>query len=328
MFSWNNYYYSNNNPEKIYENKDFISINDVLNITSNNSYVFNCYFHDIHSNSNGSAIFHSLSESSVLIEKCTFFNCSSSQNVGMINVLSRNCIIAYVCGQYGHSQENAFSFISANYVNSIIDSSISYCQADNTHIIRQATGNINIKSVNLSHNKANERSGIYCAPNKIDTKTGFANQVIFCSFANNIADKQFCVVLSNYYTNSDYKHEIKTSSIIKNKGENTIYSSGKASITQSCIIDNDDPCFCTFNEKSNIILHNCTVTNKITSQSGTIIQSETTNPFIVALSFIETGSCHNLFIYIHPSLKRKTHKEIFFSTYNLFLNFILFIICK
>ena len=61
------------------------------------------------------------------------------------------------------------------------------------------SGNIYIKSVNLSHNKASERSPLSCEPTKINEETNHGSDVLYCSFSNNTVTNQQCIYLYNQY---------------------------------------------------------------------------------------------------------------------------------
>ena len=75
-------------------------------------------------------------------------------------------------------------------------------------------GHVYIKSVNLSHNKANYNSALYCEQNKINEETNHGSDVLYCSFSNNTATTQHCIYLT--YSNSANKHEFKNCNIILN----------------------------------------------------------------------------------------------------------------
>ena len=53
------------------------------------------------------------------------------------------------------------------------------------------------------------------------------NVISYCSFANNTATKQYCIILSNEYNTETCKNEVRTSNIIENKANRTIYSRGE-----------------------------------------------------------------------------------------------------
>ena len=55
------------------------------------------------------------------------------------------------------------------------------------------SGHVYIKSVNLSHHSA-----LGCYPNKINEETNHGSNVLYCSFSNNTATTQYCVVVYKY----------------------------------------------------------------------------------------------------------------------------------
>ena len=156
-------------------------------------------------------------------------------------------------------------------------------------------GHVYIKSVNLSHNKANERSAVGCWPNKIHEETKHGSDVLYCSFSNNTATSQ-CIYLTTEYGPSDITHEIKNCNIIENKATNTICFIGETTIYFSSFINNNYPYFYTENTNSKIILSMC-YTDKQDTELGSfsISGDHNSNQFIILFSFYETGQCVNHF---------------------------------
>ena len=136
LFGWNDYYDKDTTFETKHENEDFNST--TLLPKEGDSYIYNCYFYDLTAE-NGAAILYSLSGSYLLVEKCSFYHCTSTQNTAGIRVSSGNCIIAFSCGQNCFSQENdgfcSVTSYSQREINSVFDSSISHCEAIDDNII-------------------------------------------------------------------------------------------------------------------------------------------------------------------------------------------------
>ena len=319
LFSWNNYYKIDFDSDEKYEGSSFSSTSIALNITSGNAYIYQCHFYDMHSSLDAGAIYFSDSKSNILVEKCTLSNCTAERYGGGIRVAYGNSIIALTCGHHC-STENKDGFCGVDShvtrsINSIIDSSISSCEALYSAILNQGYGYINIKEVNISHNKARDRTAIACTPTKNNKDNDIGCEISFCSFENNTAEQQYCIYLTNF-RNTKCKHQIRNTNVINNGGQNIIFSMGTTDIIQSSFLENDDPCFSQNITDSIIILKNCT----IDSLTGSFAQYETTNTFIIALSFIETDKCHNLFIHFLPASKCHTlqsnhlfHSKIIFN---------------
>ena len=173
------------------------------------------------------------------------------------------------------------------------------------------SGHVYIKSVNLSHNKANSCSAIRCYPNKINEETKHGSDVLFCSFSNNTATSQHCILFDDH--ESANNHEIKNCNIVENNSPKTFFSRGETNIYQCSFLNNGDPCFCTEGANSKITINSCYTDSFQEDISISYIQSEKTHPFIVALTFYETGECHNLFVQFYPTIKCGTceHRNLF-----------------
>ena len=176
---------------------------------------------------NGAAVLFSSTGSYLLVEKCTINNCKVTGYTAGIRVTKGNCLIAYVCSQYGYAGvSDAFCSIcndGSRTINSVFDSSISHCEAKSQYTMFHYYGHVYIKSVNLSHNKANYNSALTCWPNRIHEETNHGSDVLYCSFSNNTATNNYCVIVDNEY-NSLCTHEIKNCNIILNDAKNAIYS--------------------------------------------------------------------------------------------------------
>ena len=317
FFAWNDYYNSLEILER-HENEEFTSKNTTLIIETGNTYVYNCFFTEMTASSGG-AILYSLAKSYLLVEKSSFLHCKANADTSSIRVADGNIIIALVCGFNGKTNNNdGFSTTwsgSSRTVNSIFDSSISRCECKEYYTVNARYGYVNIKSVNISHNNAGYYSGIRCQGSIIDA-SDVGNFISFSSFCNNTASKEICVQVTDDYK-QNCKNDIKNTNFIENNCSKALSSKGKTTITKCCILLNGDPSLSPVDDNSQITIINCNIDNK---NSISFIEIETTNPFIVALKFIETGECHNFFAYLSPLQYHTTEKTIFLS--KIFFNFL------
>ena len=301
FFSWSNYYENIDSIEETIKNVEFSKISESLKPNKGNTYVYNCYFHDMTS-TYGGAIFYSQEESNILIEKCSFFRTSALVQ-GAIAITAGNSILAFLCGQNCFSEVNdGFCSIhndTTRIINYVFDSSISQCKANDEYIMAFQYGHIYIKSVNCSNNEANSYSALACYPNQISEETKHGSDISYSSFSNNTAN-QYCLVVSNYYGISESKHEIKNCNIIENNSSKTIRSLGETNIYHCSVLNNISPYFSIPNSDSKIILSMC-YTDKKDTELGSVTQNENliSDQFIHSLSFIETGKCVNHFYYCH-----------------------------
>ena len=317
--SWINFYSQTTSIEE-YKWLTFSSGNQTLSPKSSNTYVFNCLFIDMYSTSSGGAISCSNKQDSLLIEQCSFYNCSSNTYQGAIRATNGNCIIAQTCAQFCCAEINdGFCSItkddyteqSNREINSVFDSSISRCDAKSKYTMAHTYGKIEIKSVNLSHNRAEFYSAIALLPNNFVEGTEYGCIVSYCSFSNNTATIEQCIRMNNYY-NPSCKHQIKTSNIIDNNSPNTIWSQGETKITLCSIMNNVNPCFFPQSSSSSITLIQCYTDSKNGENSNSFIEAETRNPFLNAITFYSTGQCENFFIHIlNPSKCETLAKNIF-----------------
>lgn len=212
--SWSDYY--NVDIEERYEHKEFTSDNETLRIDSENTYVICCFFHDMHSTSNGGAVIYEKDDSNVLIEKCSFFNCSSDASSGAICITGGNSILSFICGcKCFAAVSESFCCVDGKYTrktNSVFYSSISLCKSNTTDTLSNHYGFIKTEYINISHNIAKSRSGIYFGSNEVDVITGFGIIVSLSLLKNNTASNQ-CARLANGY-NTNCKHQMKNMIII------------------------------------------------------------------------------------------------------------------
>ena len=293
-FSWNDYYDESITAEETISNKEFSSINITLNPNQGNTHIYNCNFHDMTA-LDGGAIFYSLSNSNLLVEKCFFLNCNATRYTTAIRVEAGNSIFAFLCGQYGHAGEyDSFSTVTngkERTINSIFDSSVSHCFTEGSQTMYHEYGYVYVKSLNISHNKAKELSSFYAAPNKNETIYG--SFISYSSFSNNTSES-FCLRTNNQFSSEPCIHKIKHSNIIENKGYITIYSRGITHIIDSCIHDNGNSLFYTETRDSQIVLINCS-SDIDSSEAYNVTKIGSVPSFIHGLTFISTGSCYASF---------------------------------
>ena len=299
--AWNDYYPNEEKPvaeDNFFSGLTFNSGDKRISSSMGNAYVYNCYFHDI-TTDYGAAIF-SAQTSNLLIEKCSIKNCTAKKDTAGIRVTKGNCIIAFICGYNTKAEEyDAFSAVhtdSNREINFVFDSSISHCEANNAYTMAHTFGNIYIKSVNLSRNKAKYYSALCCGPSKINDETNYGTDIISCSISNNTATHQYCIYLT--YNNSTNKHQIKNCNIIENNSSNTIYSNGKTNIYFSSIINNNEPCFGISETESKITLSMCS-TDKTELSTVSINGQQITDSSLLSLPYIHTGFCDISFHYCH-----------------------------
>ena len=283
LSAWSDYYNPNITIDEHYENHKSSLQSD--------GYVSNCCFSGLTAQ-NGAAIL-SLSNNRLLVEQCTINNCTVTQNTAGILVSAGNCIIAYVTSQYGYAMNND-GFCSINTdsnrtINSVFDSSISLCEAVRENTMAHSYGYINIKSVNLSNNKASSASALNSVPNLNNEKTNYATDVSYCSFSNNTATKQHCIYLSFY--GSSNKHYIQNCNIIENNANKTLFSLGETTLYHCSILNNGNPCFYTADENSTILLKICYRDDFSSTDFISVSETEQQQQFIHSLPFYATNKC-------------------------------------
>ena len=298
--SWDSYYGNNIPINEKYKNNNYTTGNRITP-TKGNAYVYNCYFFDSTTTTSGGSISFEKRGYNLLVEQCSFYNISATYQAA-ICVFSGNSILAFLCGQHCFSNNNdGFCSIygdATRTINSVFDSSISRCEAQRENTMAHGYGYVYIKSVNLSHNKANSHSALTSAPELNNEETNHGSDVLYCSFSNNTADSQFCILVNNHH-NESCTHQIKNCNIIENNSPKTIYSNGETNIYQCSILNNGNPCFYTEDENSKIIISS-SYTDCFEEDDSIIFQeNEQIHPFIYALTFYETGECQNLFVQIH-----------------------------
>ena len=290
--SWEQYYGALERGA-IYENKKF-ELSNSITINANNTYVSNCYFHRMRSNTNGGAIVYSKKGSNILIEKCSFINCSALNFQGALRIAGGNYILAFSCGQFCFAEgRDGFCSVcddNSRTINSVYDSSISNCRAQSNQIVYQEFGSILLKSLNSSNNKAKQGSSCSGYSSQFFQNTDLGCDFSYCSFCNNTAEEYFCVCLQS--TKSNTKYQIRDSNIIHNDSKETILSGGETTLIHCSILNNSDPYFFIDDESSKIILVMCYEDKpdsefSFVSTNGNQISIQ----FIHSLPFYGTGKC-------------------------------------
>ena len=287
---WNDYY-QNEKPinDQFFSDLKFNSDNDTLSLNEGNSYILNCYFYDMQNPKDGGAIACEKQGNDLLVEKCSFYR-TSARSQGAIRVFGGNSIFVFLCGQSCFSNGNdGFCSVyndETRTINFVFDSSVSHCEAYNNFIMYHYAGHVYIKSVNLSHNKADSFSALTCEPTQINEKTKHGSNVLYSSFSNNTAKSKYCIRMNNEY-NSSCTHEIKNCNIILNEGRNTIRGDGQTDVISCCVMNNTKiPVF-----SGSIKLYNCSVSSDQFKLSFVNTNSVGTTTFIHGLTFISTGFC-------------------------------------
>jgi hypothetical protein len=299
---WNEYFTVSPTTAHVYS-----EYSSQLSYSSGSVYVLNFLFSGITSGSHGGALY-CTTVTHLLIESSSFFTCRTSAKYGgaifFENTNSGESVLHEVCGyncystytsssswyQFAYTQVNNAAS-SKNYVNY---SSIVRCvneRSDSYYILGLRFGKICCPSVNLSMNKCQWYSGIYCSPLK--DSNSVTSSLTYSSFTDIIATGYTCIML--WTTGANY--EIKSCNILRNtqvsSSGGTVWSVGNVIIEYSCILENTATYI--FNQGDSnyrTTLSNCTVDS--TSKSGNVItQSTITKSFIHALNHMSTRNCYS-----------------------------------
>jgi hypothetical protein len=152
-------------------------------------------------------------------------------------------------------------------------------------------GKICCPSVNISMNKCEHYSGIYCIPY---TDSSYVTcSLSYSSITDNIATGYSCITLEK----GGAKFEIQSCNFIRNSqsssSQGTFYVTGNVIIKDSCILENTATyIFYQTSSSYTITLSNCTVDK--TSNNGRLTTRNTvTKSFILALNHMSTRNCHS-----------------------------------
>jgi hypothetical protein len=276
-----------------------------LTYSNSSVYILNCLFKEITSTSYGGALYCS-SATNMLIESTSFFSCrTSSSDAGAIYFTNSEsqCVLYGVCGYdccSTYASGNSwyqFAFITVNDVSSsknyINYSSISRCvneRSGSYYIIPLSNGKICCPSVNISMNKCQYHSVIYCYP--FSDSNSVICSLSYSSFIDNIASGYTCF----FFNRDGAKYEIKCCNILRNSQIDSLYgiifARGNLIIEDSCILENTANCIFYQGYSYTITLFNCTV-DKTTSYGSFTIQNTVTKSFIHGLNHMSTQNCHS-----------------------------------
>ena len=260
------------------------------------SYVFDCYFHLVSSPSQGGVIYFSLSGSSILLESCFVYNCSTRESAGCCCIKSGNTAIYKVCSQHCTAKTNdGFSYSltdSRRNFNIIRDSSIAHNTALQQRIMAHGDGFVEFVSLNLSFNSAKENSALMSQPGR--GNKGIGAKLLYCSFSNYTAEVQYCMYMSSVNGASTYL--MKYSNILCNEGNNVIYITGIMNISSSCILGNIAVNTFYIFSGSSCTLIGCSIDSSVKGGSGKVDDELVgKESFIIGLTFTETGLCLSTF---------------------------------
>jgi hypothetical protein len=299
-FSWNEYFTSS--PTTTRNGSEYGSRQSY---SSGSFYVLNCLFKNIISSSSGGAVYCN-SVTYLVIESSSFFTCkTSSQCGGAIYFTNSNydeCVLDKVCGydccsthtspHYQFAYIDVYNGVSRkNYVNY---SSITRCVSESSnsnHILYLLDGKICCQSINMSMNKCQYYSGIYCFP--YPDSNSFMCSLSYSSFTDNNAAGYYSICFGYGST----KYEMKSCNVLRNtQGSGSygiIYANGITNIEDSCIIENTATyIFYSTSSSYPITLINSTV-DKTTNNGYLTTKNTVTKSFILGLNHISTRNCYS-----------------------------------
>jgi hypothetical protein len=323
-FSWSDYFTGNQGPT--------LSSGEYTSRQSYSGgivYVLDCLFNQFTSGSNGGALYCGSSVTHLLIESSSFFSCkTSSQHGGAIyysnnggqsvlyGVCGYDCISTY-SGSYTYYQFALLSVNSSSLNNNYFNySSITRCVSVNSksyYMFSIHHGKICCPSINMSMNKCQWYSGIFCHAFGV---SGFVTcSLSYSSFSDNVAYDCICI----YFGNNAAKNEIKYCNILRNtqtsSSNGIVYSNPDLMIEDSCILENSASYIFYSASSYTITLSSCTV-DKRTNYGSFMILNTVTKSFILGLNHISTRNCcaeydSAGYLTAIPYISSPTRKEIF-----------------
>jgi hypothetical protein len=325
-FSWNGYFSGTSvtttlGPGQYTSRKSY---------SSGNIYVLNCLFNSFTSESDGGALYCN-SLTCLLVESSSFFSCKTSSDEGgaiFTSNIGGQCVLHKVCGSDCYSTYTGgnsfyqFSYTRSNNVvtgkNYVNYSSISRCvnERSNSHYILCLNyGKICCPSVNLSMNKCQYHSGIYCYP--FSDSSSVTCSLSCSTFVDNNPFGYICI----YFSTSGAKYEMKSCNVLRNtqgsSSNGIIHIYGITMIEDSCILDNTATNIFWAYSSYPITLSNCTVDK--TTRIGTLyIQNTVTKSFILGLNHLSTKNCHSEYdsagtLTAIPQVSQKTNKLFYYT---------------
>ena len=261
--------------------------------TENDSYVLNCYFSSISTDSNGAAIYLNKEGLHFLIEFSSILQCAvgSYKYGGGLYIFCADFAMNHVCAYECKSFHFSFTFVDGlgltlqRTVNSIHHSSIAYCFAEGQYTMCHASGYIDIQSVNLSHNTASQYSALVCGPDK--QKDNIGTNIIYSTIANNTAKASYCL----YFNQGENvtQHRMRESNVLFNsQSYHAISTSGQLTMLYCTILENQGSQLFS----GSIIMENCSISeDQLETASSVYSYGLETRSFVNGLSFIDTDSC-------------------------------------
>jgi hypothetical protein len=304
-FEWNDYFTAT--PVTTISKRNFDSKQTP---SDPNVHILNCLFNNITSTSGDGGALYCTSVTYLLVESSSFFSCKTSSSYGgaiyFYNQNNGECVLYEVCGNDCYTTYNSgtsygqFAYIavrdvasSKNYINF---SSIARCVNENSNSQYTSVfsfGKILCPSVNISLNKCNCHSGIYCYP--FNEPSSVVCSLSYSSFSDNNATGYNCI----WFNREGAKCEIKSCNILRNTQGSldswgTIRFQGKLNliISDSCILENNATYIFSSTYSKTVTLSNCTI-DKTTCNQNIITQNTVTKSFILALNHMSTQNCHS-----------------------------------
>jgi hypothetical protein len=262
-------------------------------------------FRSISATSNGGAL-SCTSVQYLLVESSSFFSCKTSGSYGgaiyFYNTNNGQCVLNGLCG-YDCCTTTSNSYGQFNYVfvqniasskNYVNYSSVARCVNVNSYsyyTMRHDYGKNICPSVNVSNNKCDRRSGIFCLP--FADSNSVICSLTYSTFADNIAPGYTCIA----FWRTGAKYEMKCCNILRNTQSSTsegiIYTYESLIIEDSCLLGNSGPyVFRVPSSSYTITLSNCTVDSS--SNNGCLTTRNTVKKsFILALNHMSTQNCNS-----------------------------------
>jgi hypothetical protein len=298
MTLWRDYFTGNPTTTRNRYNGPKLTLSDA------SAYISNSLFDKCTSNDSGGALYCKLVPQ-LLIESTSFFSCKTSHMYGgaiyFTSLYDCECVLNKVCANNCCSSKNSHSYgqfakieIKGNISckNYVVYSSIVRCINANEssyYPMRLDRGIISFPKVNISMNKNERCSGVYCCPSS--DSSSITCSFSYSTFIDNNATSNTCISIPG-----GANFEIKFCNIIRNTQirsyEGTISISGDLMIKDSCILENKaDKIFSIGSGDYTITLSRCTIDSTINDRR-VVINNTVTKSFVLALDHISTRNCH------------------------------------
>ena len=285
---WYTFFPNKTDPEEshTYKNEEFNMTYPLPTLSSGSFWILNCYFEQVNEKKEGSCI-KAHGTDDILIEQSSFCNCTASSR-GCIYIIGKNAVLNKVCGYHCIVESGPCSFCDIQYGSPdfkyIYYSCISRCETQNDWFAMFIdNGEIQMKNLNFSYNKANQVSTIYCLPKK---KLNFEHMcdIKFSSFYSNEATQdKTCIKLS-----SNSAVEMSHSNVIKNSGKDLLIIKGYMKINHCSILKNSGSPVLSREDGDSLFIIEKSI---IDDDSKNDFSPDSVSSFVNELSFISTGSC-------------------------------------